>query len=67
MSRTARQLNATLSWLLVGRRESYGTEIIHFLYLDFDGVLHPDGENAIDTNGRLCHNPNLFYWLGDLE
>ena len=38
-----------------------------FLYLDFDGVLHPDGEDAIDKNGRLCHNPNLFCWLGDLE
>ncbi|STR44801.1 HAD domain-containing protein [Iodobacter fluviatilis] len=38
-----------------------------FLYLDFDGVLHADGEPAIDENGRLCQNPNLFGWLKHLE
>lgn len=38
-----------------------------FLYLDFDGVLHPNGEPAIDESGRLCHNPNLFCWLDDLQ
>ncbi|MEJ2795771.1 HAD domain-containing protein [Iodobacter sp. LRB] len=38
-----------------------------FLYLDFDGVLHADGEPAIDESGRLCQNPNLFCWLKNLE
>ncbi|NHQ84864.1 hypothetical protein HA050_01895 [Iodobacter sp. HSC-16F04] len=38
-----------------------------FIYLDFDGVLHQDGEPAIDENGRLCKNPNLFCWLDDLQ
>ena len=34
-----------------------------YLYLDFDGVLHPFGEEAIDEYGRLLPNPNLFCWL----
>ncbi|WP_288841842.1 HAD domain-containing protein [uncultured Deefgea sp.] len=38
-----------------------------YLYLDFDGVLHADGEPAIDGCGRLCQNPNLFCWLKNLE
>lgn len=33
------------------------------LFLDFDGVLHPDGEAALDENFRLLPNPNLFCWL----
>lgn len=33
------------------------------LYLDFDGVLHPFGEEAIDEYGRLLPNPQLFCWL----
>lgn len=33
------------------------------LYLDFDGVLHPFGELAIDECGLLLDNPNLFCWL----
>ncbi|WP_170291464.1 HAD domain-containing protein [Dechloromonas hortensis] len=33
------------------------------LYLDFDGVLHPDGTEAIDDRGRLIANPALFSWL----
>ncbi len=32
------------------------------LFLDFDGVLHPDGEAALDENFRLLPNPNLFCW-----
>lgn len=34
------------------------------LFLDFDGVLHPDGEAALDENFRLLPNPNLFCWKG---
>lgn len=33
------------------------------LFLDFDGVLHPDGSEAIDERGRLIDNPVLFCWL----
>lgn len=33
------------------------------LYLDYDGVLHPDGTPAIDEYGRLLNNPVLFCWL----
>jgi len=33
------------------------------LFLDFDGVLHPDGEAALDENFRLLPNANLFCWL----
>lgn len=36
------------------------------LYLDFDGVLHPFGEDAIDDYGQLLANPNLFCWLPTL-
>lgn len=37
------------------------------LFLDFDGVLHPDGEAALDENFRLLPNPNLFCWKGLLH
>jgi hypothetical protein len=37
------------------------------LFLDFDGVLHPLGENAIDEYGQLLCNPDLFMWLPILE
>lgn len=37
--------------------------IARYLYLDFDGVLHPDGSEAIDERGRLIDNPVLFSWL----
>lgn len=33
------------------------------VYLDYDGVLHPDGTPAIDEYGRLIDNPVLFSWL----
>lgn len=33
------------------------------IYLDFDGVLHPDGTEAIDDRGQLLDNPILFCWL----
>lgn len=37
------------------------------IYLDFDGVLHPLGTEAIDENGQLLPNPQLFCWLPILE
>ncbi|WP_416050273.1 HAD domain-containing protein [Cupriavidus basilensis] len=33
------------------------------IFLDFDGVLHPYGEQAVDEDFRLIGNPNLFVWL----
>lgn len=32
------------------------------LFLDFDGVLHPYGEPALDDGFRLLDNPRLFQW-----
>lgn len=37
------------------------------LFLDFDGVLHPVGEPAIDENFQLIDNEALFVWLPILE
>ena len=37
------------------------------LFLDFDGVLHPFGEAAVDENYRLLPNPRLFCWRSILE
>ena len=37
------------------------------LFLDFDGVLHPLGEQALDEDFRLLDNPGLFVWLPILE
>jgi hypothetical protein len=37
------------------------------LFLDFDGVLHPVGERALDENFRLIANPGLFVWRPMLE
>ncbi|MET3620106.1 HAD domain-containing protein [Burkholderia ambifaria] len=37
------------------------------LFLDFDGVLHPLGEIALDENCRLIENPDLFRWRPILE
>lgn len=37
------------------------------LFLDFDGVLHAVGEEALDENFRLIANPNLFCWRPILE
>jgi len=36
-----------------------GTQV---LFLDFDGVLHPVGEPALDEDFRLIGNPGLFVW-----
>jgi hypothetical protein len=33
------------------------------LLTDFDGVLHPLGEPALDENFRLVDNPRLFLWV----
>jgi hypothetical protein len=33
------------------------------LYLDFDGVLHPDGTPALDEGLQLLNSPELFQWL----
>ncbi|CAB3741013.1 hypothetical protein LMG22037_06443 [Paraburkholderia phenoliruptrix] len=35
---------------------------IPVLFLDFDGVLHPVGEPALDEHCRLIENPGLFIW-----
>lgn len=37
------------------------------LFLDFDGVMHADGEEALDENFRLLPNPSLFCWRPILE
>ncbi|WP_043288212.1 HAD domain-containing protein [Paraburkholderia oxyphila] len=37
------------------------------LFLDFDGVLHPYDEPALDENFRLIQNPDLFKWRPVLE
>ncbi len=37
------------------------------LFLDFDGVVHPLGEFALDENGQLAKNPALFRWRPILE
>lgn len=37
------------------------------IYLDFDGVLHADGEAALDEQFRLIANPKLFCWRGQLD
>lgn len=34
-----------------------------YLYLDFDGVLHPLDTPALGANGQLLDNPDLFCWL----
>lgn len=34
-----------------------------YLFLDFDGVLHADGEHAIGCDGALINNPELFKWI----
>jgi hypothetical protein len=39
----------------------------HLLFLDFDGVLHPVDERALDGNFRLIANPRLFVWRPILE
>lgn len=36
------------------------------IFLDFDGVLHKFGEDALDDEFRLLPNPNLFCWRGIL-
>lgn len=36
------------------------------LFLDFDGVLHPQGCVALDEDFRLLQNPELFCWRGIL-
>ncbi|WP_080378394.1 HAD domain-containing protein [Burkholderia pseudomallei] len=33
------------------------------LFTDFDGVLHPADEPALDSAGRLLANERLFAWL----
>ncbi|CAG9219307.1 hypothetical protein BCAR13_410044 [Paraburkholderia caribensis] len=38
-----------------------------FLFLDFDGVLHPVGEPALDDNFCLIDNPRLFVWRPILD
>lgn len=40
---------------------------LRVLFLDFDGVLHPFGEPALDEDFRLIENPNLFAWLPVLD
>jgi len=40
---------------------------IPILFLDFDGVLHPVGEPALDEDFRLIENPGLFVWRPVLE
>lgn len=37
------------------------------LFLDFDGVLHSVGEEAVDEDFKLIANPNLFCWRPLLE
>jgi len=37
------------------------------LFLDFDGVLHPVGVEALDENFELIANPLLFCWHSILE
>lgn len=39
----------------------------HVLFLDFDGVLHALGEEALDFDGGLIANPRLFCWRPLLE
>lgn len=36
------------------------------VFLDFDGVLHPVGEPALDEDFRLAPNPRLFCYLPHL-
>jgi hypothetical protein len=36
--------------------------VVPFLFLDFDGVLHPVGERALDDDFCLIENPGLFIW-----
>lgn len=36
------------------------------VFLDFDGVLHPVGEPALDDDFRLLPNPRLFCYLPHL-
>ncbi|MEC5405995.1 HAD domain-containing protein [Paraburkholderia sp. MPAMCS5] len=40
---------------------------IPVLFLDFDGVLHPVREPALDEDFRLIENPGLFVWRPILE
>lgn len=37
------------------------------LFVDFDGVLHPYGTEALDENFKLMANPTLFCWRPILE
>ena len=37
------------------------------LFVDFDGVLHPFGIEALDENFELIANPTLFCWRPVLE
>lgn len=37
------------------------------LFVDFDGVLHPLGEEAFDEHFDLIKNENLFCWRSILE
>ena len=37
------------------------------LFVDFDGVLHPLGEEAFDGHFNLIKNENLFCWRSILE
>ncbi|MEM5341466.1 HAD domain-containing protein [Paraburkholderia azotifigens] len=44
-----------------------GPAAVPFLFLDFDGVLHPVGEPALDDDFCLIENPGLFIWRPILE
>lgn len=37
------------------------------IFVDFDGVCHAFGEEALDEEFKLIANPNLFAWLPHLE
>lgn len=37
------------------------------VWLDFDGVLHRQGADALSEDGKLLQNPELFCWLPLLE
>lgn len=42
-------------------------DLLRAIYLDFDGVLHPEGEPVLSQNRKLLANPNLFCWRSILE
>lgn len=43
------------------------SELKMVVYLDFDGVLHPLGTEALSADGQILRNPVLFCWLPLLE